>query len=55
MTTFWSCHLIINRKLANDRWRVRDFIDAVFFPVGRYFYSIFEIDSIHQTLKGRSH
>ena len=28
MTTFWSCHLIINRKLLGDRRRVRDFIDA---------------------------
>ena len=31
MTNFWSCHLIVNRKLADDRKHVRDFIDADFF------------------------
>ena len=30
MTTFHSCHLIINRKLTNDCRYVRDFIDADF-------------------------
>ena len=30
MTTFWSCHLIVNRKLLDDRSRVHDFIDADF-------------------------
>ena len=30
MTTFWSCHSIVNRKLANDRRQVCDFIDVDF-------------------------
>ena len=28
MTIFWSCHIIVNRKLAYDRRHVVDFIDA---------------------------
>ena len=28
MTNFWSCHLIVDRKLADDRRHVHDFIDA---------------------------
>ena len=31
MTIFWSCHLIVNRKLADDCRHVRDFIDSDFF------------------------
>ena len=32
MTNFWSCHLIVNRKLTDDRRHVCDFIDlGVFF------------------------
>ena len=34
MTKFWSCHLIVNRKLPDDRRHVRDFIDADFFCCG---------------------
>ena len=30
MTTFWSCHLIVNSQLSHDRRRVLDFIDADF-------------------------
>ena len=45
---FWSCHLSVNRKLPNDRMDVCDFIDADFCLFGRYFYSIFEMDSIHK-------
>ena len=31
MATFWSCHLIVDRKLPDDRRRARDFIDTDFF------------------------
>ena len=34
MTTFRSCHLIVNRKLADDRRHVCDFKDADFFRWG---------------------
>ena len=34
MTTFRSCHLIVNRNLPDDRRHVRDFIDAEFFCLG---------------------
>ena len=34
MTTFRSCHLIVNRKLPDDRRHVHDFIDADFFHCG---------------------
>ena len=47
MTNFRSCHPIVNRKLPDDRRHVRDFIDADFL-LGRYFYFIFEMDSIHK-------
>ena len=40
MTSFRSCHLIVNRKLPDDRRRVRDFIDADFF-VGEIFILYF--------------
>ena len=30
MTTFRSCHLMINRKLSDDCRHVRDFMDADF-------------------------
>ena len=30
MTTFQSCHLIVNRNIADDRRHVRDFIDTDF-------------------------
>ena len=47
MTTFGSRHLIINRNVT--------MIEGVFVtvwmlivPLGRYFYSIFEMDSIHK-------
>ena len=30
MKTFWSCHLIANRKLPGDCRHVCDFIDADF-------------------------
>ena len=33
MTTFWSCHLIVNRKLPDDGRHVRDFIFYRFFKV----------------------
>ena len=47
MITVWSCHLITNRKLPDDRTHIRDFIDADF-SLGKYFYSIFEMDFIHK-------
>ena len=28
MTNFWSCHLIISRKLPDDRWHTFNFKDA---------------------------
>ena len=28
MTSFWSCHLIVDRELLDDRKSVCDFIDA---------------------------
>ena len=34
MTTFRSCHLIANRKLADDRRHDCDFMDANFFRWG---------------------
>ena len=34
MTTFWSCHLIVNKKLLDDRRHVHDFIDADYFCWG---------------------
>ena len=34
MTTFWSCHFIVNRKLLDDCRHVRDFIDVDFFLSG---------------------
>ena len=40
MTTFQSCHLIVNRKLPHDRRHVCDFIDADFF-VGEVFLLYF--------------
>ena len=30
MTTFWSCHLIVNRTIADDRRHGRDLIDTEF-------------------------
>ena len=30
MTTFQSCHLIVNRNIADDRRHVRDFKDTDF-------------------------
>ena len=33
MTTFRSCHLIVNRKLCYDRRHAHNFIDAAF-PLG---------------------
>ena len=30
MKIFLSCHLIVNRKLPNDRMHVRDFIESAF-------------------------
>ena len=47
MTTFRSCHLIVNRKLPNDRRHVLDFIDAGFVLVGRYFYSVFFLNGFY--------
>ena len=47
MTTLRSCHLIVSRKLADDHRGFRDLIDADF-SLERYFYSIFEMDSIHK-------
>ena len=40
MTTFRSCHLMVHRKLADDRRHVGDFIDADFF-VGEVFLLCF--------------
>ena len=34
MTAFWSCHLMVDRKLADDRRHVGDFIDAEFLSWG---------------------
>ena len=34
MTTFWSCHLIVNKKNPDDCRYVRDFIDAGFLRWG---------------------
>ena len=34
MTTFWSCHLIVNKNLPDDCRHVRDFIDVDFFSIG---------------------
>ena len=34
MTIFWSCHLIVNRKLIDDRRHVHNFIDADSFHWG---------------------
>ena len=34
MTTFLSCHLIVNRKLPDDRRHVSDFLDADSFRWG---------------------
>ena len=48
MTNFWSYHLIINTKLPDDCRHIHEFIDADFFLVERYFYSMFEMDSIHK-------
>ena len=31
MTTFWSCHLIVDRKLPDYCKHIRDFIDADFY------------------------
>ena len=31
MTSLRSCHLIVNRKLADDCRRAHDFVDADFF------------------------
>ena len=50
MTNFWSCHLIVNRKLADGHKCVREFINSDLSSLGRYFYSIFEMDSIHKHL-----
>ena len=40
MTTFRSCHPIVNRTLVNDHRHVRDFIDAEFF-IGEVFLLYF--------------
>ena len=37
MTTFQSCHLIVNIKLADDHRCVCDFIEADFFSIGEVF------------------
>ena len=49
MTTFWSCHLIVNRTLADDRRRVGDFIDADF-SVNKVFLLYFRNGLHPQTL-----
>ena len=47
MATFRSCQLIVNRKLPDVRYfRDADFFSVaevllLYFPSGRYFYSIF--------------
>ena len=51
MTTFRSFHLIVNRKLSNDcRYSDRRLHTCWSFLLEGYFYSNFEIDSIHKHL-----
>ena len=46
---FWSCHLIVARKLPNDHRHVHDFIDTDFF-VGKVFL-LYSRNGLHpQTL-----
>ena len=46
MTDFLSCHLIVNRKLTDDRRHVSDFIDADFFIADVFL--LYLMDSIHK-------
>ena len=48
MSPFRNCHLIVDKKLTNVYMHVCDFIDADFFSIRRYFYSIFKMDSSHK-------